>query len=253
MGSTSLVRSGHSAYSRDPDYPDDYWPEEPPGRWRGAARFAMAVVIGAGATLLWQWYGDRTIEKLTGALPQAWLGPGHHASSRAADRQQLQDLSDRLAATDERLDQLSQKVAVLGALLSRAGAGSSAGGVADPGPRVEGLLEQTAPAGNPLPKLVASSSPAPSESSAGVGVEPRQLAGEPARSGAPGRQKQTQVAEQAAPAAAVSPEEICKRDAARLARLRMSQARDEIAAFERDLGCEELRPQVLRLRESVDP
>jgi hypothetical protein len=47
--------------------------------------------------------------------------------------------------------------------------------------------------------------------------------------------------------------EICKRDAAQLARLRISQSRDEILKFEQELGCKKLRPQVIRLLESVAP
>jgi hypothetical protein len=43
----------------------------------------------------------------------------------------------------------------------------------------------------------------------------------------------------------------CERDEKRLARLRASQARDEVIRFERELGCERLRPQLVRLRESV--
>ncbi len=53
--------------------------------------------------------------------------------------------------------------------------------------------------------------------------------------------------------ASISWDEICKHDAARLAQLRISQERDEVIRFERELGCEKLRPQVVRLRESVDP
>jgi uncharacterized caspase-like protein len=49
----------------------------------------------------------------------------------------------------------------------------------------------------------------------------------------------------------VPPEQVCKRDEEMLARLRASQARDEVIRFERELGCERLRPQVIRLRESV--
>jgi curved DNA-binding protein CbpA len=52
---------------------------------------------------------------------------------------------------------------------------------------------------------------------------------------------------------AMSQDEICKRDTAQLAQLRISQERDEVIRFERELGCEKLRPQVIRLRESVDP
>jgi outer membrane protein OmpA-like peptidoglycan-associated protein len=54
------------------------------------------------------------------------------------------------------------------------------------------------------------------------------------------------------PAAAMSPEEVCRRDTARLARLRSSQVREEVIQFEHELGCERLRPQVTRLRESVE-
>jgi hypothetical protein len=46
-------------------------------------------------------------------------------------------------------------------------------------------------------------------------------------------------------------DQACKRDAETLARLRVSQVRDEVIRFERDLACERLRPQVVRLRESI--
>jgi len=52
------------------------------------------------------------------------------------------------------------------------------------------------------------------------------------------------------PATPSSPE-ICKRDEERLARLRANPTPDEIARFERELGCTRLRPQVVRLRESL--
>jgi Caspase domain len=55
----------------------------------------------------------------------------------------------------------------------------------------------------------------------------------------------------AAPPSSLSPNEVCKRDEETLARLRASPAVDEIMRFERDLGCSRLRPQVVRLRESV--
>jgi len=51
--------------------------------------------------------------------------------------------------------------------------------------------------------------------------------------------------------APLTAEETCKRDAERLARLRASRERDEVLRFERELACERLRPQVVRLRESV--
>ena len=49
----------------------------------------------------------------------------------------------------------------------------------------------------------------------------------------------------------VSQEQACKRDGDRLARLRVSRLREEVVVFERELGCEKLRPQLLRLKESV--
>jgi hypothetical protein len=51
--------------------------------------------------------------------------------------------------------------------------------------------------------------------------------------------------------APMTQEQACRRDEERLAGLRASQARDEVVQFERELGCERLRPQVVRLRESI--
>ncbi len=79
---------------------------------------------------------------------------------------------------------------------------------------------------------------------------PNVAAGSPGRDHGAQPPVQPQSAEKTA---AMSPDEICKRDAAQLADLRISQARDEVIRFERELGCEKLRPQVIRLRESVDP
>jgi uncharacterized caspase-like protein len=44
---------------------------------------------------------------------------------------------------------------------------------------------------------------------------------------------------------------VCKREEERLAQLRANPAREAVARFARELACEELRPQVLRLLESV--
>ncbi len=51
--------------------------------------------------------------------------------------------------------------------------------------------------------------------------------------------------------AALSPDEVCKRDADRLARLRGDPSSDEAARFANELGCEKLRPQLQRLLESL--
>jgi uncharacterized caspase-like protein len=52
-------------------------------------------------------------------------------------------------------------------------------------------------------------------------------------------------------AAPVSQEQACKLDTEKLTRLRANQKRDEVIRFERELTCERLRAQVLRLRESL--
>jgi Caspase domain len=49
----------------------------------------------------------------------------------------------------------------------------------------------------------------------------------------------------------VTQEQACKRDGDRLVRLRATQVREEVISFERELGCERLRPQLLRLKESI--
>jgi hypothetical protein len=52
--------------------------------------------------------------------------------------------------------------------------------------------------------------------------------------------------------AALTPDEICKRDGDRLERLRSRPKGDEAARFANELGCEKLRPQLLALMESLD-
>ena len=79
---------------------------------------------------------------------------------------------------------------------------------------------------------------------------PKETVGEPGRDREDEPSQRPQSAEPKT--AAMSQDEICKRDAAQLAHLRISQAPDEVIRFERELGCEKLRPQVIRLRESVD-
>lgn len=57
------------------------------------------------------------------------------------------------------------------------------------------------------------------------------------------------------PVSATAPDSIesCKRDESRLSRLRAAQSLAEVIVFERELGCEKLRPQIVRLRESLTP
>jgi hypothetical protein len=97
----------------------------------------------------------------------------------------------------------------------------------------------------------------PVPEAAGLSATPIDHTGPNVAAGDSGRDHRVQPAEQPQSsnekAVAVSQDEICKRDAAQLAHLRISQERDEVIRFERELGCEKLRPQVVRLRESVDP
>src|SRR3984957_13956776 len=53
------------------------------------------------------------------------------------------------------------------------------------------------------------------------------------------------------PVAAAEPQGACARDAERLAQLRSDPSFDAIARLDRELGCERLRPQLRRLRESL--
>ena len=56
---------------------------------------------------------------------------------------------------------------------------------------------------------------------------------------------------QLAQAQAAPAEDPCVRDAARLKSLRSDPSVDAIRKFERELGCEHIRPQLQRLRESL--
>jgi hypothetical protein len=51
--------------------------------------------------------------------------------------------------------------------------------------------------------------------------------------------------------AAVTPDDVCKRDEERLERLRSNPSSEEAARFANELGCEKLRPQISRLAESL--
>jgi uncharacterized caspase-like protein len=59
------------------------------------------------------------------------------------------------------------------------------------------------------------------------------------------------AARQQTQALPVPAEDTCSRDAERLARLRADPNVDAITKFERELGCEQIRPQLRRLRESL--
>ena len=54
-----------------------------------------------------------------------------------------------------------------------------------------------------------------------------------------------------APAQPVVAEDVCARDTSRLERLRADPSIEAVRVFERVLGCEQIRPQLQRLRESL--
>ena len=54
-----------------------------------------------------------------------------------------------------------------------------------------------------------------------------------------------------ATASPVTQMQTCDDERATLARLRASQSREDVVKFERELNCEQLRPQVIRLKESL--
>jgi hypothetical protein len=53
------------------------------------------------------------------------------------------------------------------------------------------------------------------------------------------------------PVAAADQEQACKQEETRLARIRSNSSLSELATLERDLACPRLRPQIVRLRESL--
>ena len=72
--------------------------------------------------------------------------------------------------------------------------------------------------------------------------------------GAPAESETAHLASPLAGADVASPlaAAICRRDEERLVRLRSSPSLDEATRFENELGCEQLRPQLQRLMESLD-
>jgi uncharacterized caspase-like protein len=104
-------------------------------------------------------------------------------------------------------------------------------------------LTETAGPGRSEPPRVVSAKPADPVDAAAEALRRRREA-ERAR-------EQAALQTPAAPAAAPTPEVACRRDRERLARLRADPVAEEVLRFERELGCEPLRAQVARLRESV--
>lgn len=68
---------------------------------------------------------------------------------------------------------------------------------------------------------------------------------------APERPAEVKQAQSPAPSSPVAQVRSCDEERAMLARLRASQSREDVVKFERELACEQLRPQVVRLKESL--
>jgi hypothetical protein len=68
---------------------------------------------------------------------------------------------------------------------------------------------------------------------------------------APRARAEREGAVDSGPNAMLSQVQRCKRDEEKLQRLRVSQVREDVIRFERELGCDKLRLQVLRLKESL--
>ena len=106
--------------------------------------------------------------------------------------------------------------------------------VSDGSPEAEPAKEGAEPSG-PADTLVARA--APDESAASQSEITRQ------------RDRPTSSADTRA--ATLPPDEACRRDEQRLEGLRSSRSRDEITRFAGELNCEKLRPQLLRMEESL--
>jgi hypothetical protein len=122
-------------------------------------------------------------------------------------------------------------------------------------PQVQRLFESfatTLPAAA-VPLVAASPAPPPAAAAPAMAAprkdEPRReevRREEPRREPAPAF-----AAPREPPIAAAEPQSGCAHDAERLAQLRADPSVDAIARFDRELGCERLRPQLRRLRESL--
>ena len=76
---------------------------------------------------------------------------------------------------------------------------------------------------------------------------------EPRSTAAPAATAAPPAATVQAQAQPVPAEDVCARDSARLARLRAEPTLEAVTKFERELGCEPIRNQLKRLRESLGP
>ena len=77
------------------------------------------------------------------------------------------------------------------------------------------------------------------------------VASDPPQPTAPEAPRAQQAQRQAVPAPQSSDADVCARDAARLAKLRGEPSVEAFRTFEQELDCEQIRPQLQRLRESL--
>ena len=99
-----------------------------------------------------------------------------------------------------------------------------------------------------LPPVIASRDPQNRDDSGSTPRAPPQKDHQAKLAPKPSEDFREAAPDPAAPAIAV---DLCKQEQEKLARLRANPARDEIIRLERNLTCERLRLQVVRLRESV--
>jgi hypothetical protein len=114
-------------------------------------------------------------------------------------------------------------------------------------PQVERLRESLSPSGG-APIVAAAPPPAPAKTVPEKTVPEKSTVVASAPPSAP--PPADRVVELKKPAAS-DQDQACKQDESRLAKLRANPSRDALVTFERELGCERLRPQIARLRESL--
>lgn len=120
-------------------------------------------------------------------------------------------------------------------------------------PQVLALFEGSAP---PLASAKTPGAASPPSRAETPGAAPPLSPAETPGAASAGAQDENETAHSAAPLASADvaslSDAICERDEDRLVRLRLSPSGDEALSFEKELGCEKLRPQLQRLMESLD-
>ncbi|MBR1123562.1 hypothetical protein JQ628_18705 [Bradyrhizobium lablabi] len=149
--------------------------------FRAVTRFAIAVLIGVGATLGWQAYGDTARETLAARAPElAWLAPAARpkpvAAAPAIPTVQLEPLASSLEIVRRSVEQLAfnqeqmaKNIAALQAIDE-----DIRQKVSSPPPAPVQPAAAVAPQPKPAPpKPSASSAPRPSPAPGPVSLAPR--------------------------------------------------------------------------------